>query len=98
MSSKQLDIWLSFEDLRASGIINSWEMLRRWQQKLGFPRGRLIGPNSRRWSKLHDIDPWLAARPVEDEHLIEIMRERAAHSVASPRHISKRKKKKPPST
>ena len=30
-----------------------------------FPLGRLLAPNTRRWSKQHDIDPWLASRPVE---------------------------------
>jgi hypothetical protein len=25
----------------------------------------LLAPNTRRWSKQRDIDPWLASRPVQ---------------------------------
>jgi hypothetical protein len=62
-----LDVWVSFGDLVRAGIIANWYTLRMWQKdpKIAFPKGRLFGPNSRRWSKQHDIDPWLASRPIE---------------------------------
>jgi hypothetical protein len=62
-----LDIWLSFDDLRRAGIVYSWKTLREWQRdpRIRFPLGRLFAPNTRRWSKQRDIDPWLASRPVD---------------------------------
>jgi hypothetical protein len=62
-----LDVWLSFDDLRRAGIVDSWKTLRDWQrdERVRFPLGRLLAPNTRRWSKQQDIDPWLASRPVE---------------------------------
>ena len=62
-----LDLWLSFDNLKSAGIVRSWKMLREWQLdvRIKFPKGRLLAPNTRRWSKQHDIDPWLESRPVE---------------------------------
>lgn len=62
-----LDIWLSFDDLRRAGIVSSRKTLREWQRdpRIRFPVGRLLAPSTRRWSKQHDIDPWLTSRPVE---------------------------------
>ena len=62
-----LDIWLSFDDLKRAGIVYSWTTLRDWQRdpRIRFPLGRLLAPNTRRWSKQREIDPWLASRPVE---------------------------------
>jgi hypothetical protein len=61
------DIWLSFDDLKRAGIVYSWKTLRDWQRapRIRFPLGRLLAPNTRRWSKQREIDPWLASRPVE---------------------------------
>ena len=93
----ELEIWLSFADLQATGVVKNWQTLKDWQKNYNFPPGRLFGKNSPRRSKQRDIDPWLQTRPVEDAELIQIMRERAARSVESPRHISKQRKNKPPS-
>ena len=62
-----LDTWLSFNDLRQVGIVDSWKTLGEWQRdkRIGFPKGRLLAPNTRRWSKQREIDPWLKDRPVE---------------------------------
>jgi hypothetical protein len=62
-----LDIWLSFDDLRRAGIVDSRKTLPDWQRdpRVRFPLGRLLAPNTRRWSKRHEIDPWLASRPIE---------------------------------
>lgn len=61
-----LDRWLSFDDLRRAGIVTNRKTLIEWQRdpRIGFPLGRLLGPSTRRWSKQHDIDPWLASRPL----------------------------------
>ena len=65
--SEELDPQLSFNDLKRAGIVNSWETLREWQDdpRIKFPRGRLLGPNTRRWSKRQEIDPWLESRPTD---------------------------------
>jgi len=67
--SDDLDTWLTFADLKRAGVVDSWQTLIRWQNdpRIDFPKGRLFGPNSRRWSKQHEIDPWLENRPVERE-------------------------------
>jgi hypothetical protein len=64
---KQKKLWLSFADLQGEGIVNNWQTLRAWQKdpNIRFPSGRLFGPNSRRWNKEKEIDPWLETRPVE---------------------------------
>jgi hypothetical protein len=66
--SKELrgDRWLSFHDLVELGIISNWESLRRWQDDpaVAFPRGKLFGRNTRRWSLKHDIEPWIESRPA----------------------------------
>jgi hypothetical protein len=69
MSTDTLDDWYSFADLKKHGIVPNWPTLRAWQNnpKINFPKGRLFGPNTRRWSKQKEIDPWLATRPVVRE-------------------------------
>ena len=66
-AASALDVWLSFADLRRAGIVDSRKTLRDWQRdpRIRFPLGRLLAPNTRRWSKQREIDPWLASRPVE---------------------------------
>lgn len=67
VASSPLGDWLDFNDLKRAGIVKSWQTLSEWQDdpKIAFPRGRLFGPNTRRWSWQQDIEPWLASRPVE---------------------------------
>ena len=62
-----LDVWLSFDDLRRARIVSSWKTLREWQldPRIGFPLGRLLAPNTRRWSKHHEIDPFATMVRVE---------------------------------
>jgi hypothetical protein len=69
MQSDDLDTWLSFEDLKRAGIVDNWQTLCNWQHdpRIGFPLGKLLGPNTRRWSKRHEIDPWLESRPARAE-------------------------------
>jgi hypothetical protein len=71
-----LDTWLSFDDLRRAGIVTNRKTLGEWQRdpRIGFPLGRLLAPSTRRWSKQHDIDPWLASRPVERDDFDDVER------------------------
>jgi hypothetical protein len=64
--SDELDTWLNFKDLQRANIVPNWPTLRAWQDspEIQFPKGRLFGPNSRRWSKQTEIDPWIASRPT----------------------------------
>lgn len=51
---------LRYQDLVDRGIVRNRTTLMRWQ-KIGFPEGILIGPNSRAWTQ-ESIDKWLAER------------------------------------
>jgi hypothetical protein len=64
--------------LKAAGIVKNWQTLSNWinDPRIGFPPGRLFGPNTRRWSKRADIDPWLESRPAQ----VEVAREAATAS------------------
>jgi predicted DNA-binding transcriptional regulator AlpA len=55
---------LRFDDLVRHGIVRNRTTLYRWIGALGFPRGKLIGPNTRVWSE-HEINTWLESRPQE---------------------------------
>jgi hypothetical protein len=65
-----LDTWVSFRDLQRAGIVPNWQTLRTWQEDpaIQFPRGRLFGPNTRRWNLQREILPWLNSRPVVWPH------------------------------
>jgi predicted DNA-binding transcriptional regulator AlpA len=54
---------LRFNDLRDRQIVNNRTTLYRWIARDNFPRGRLIGPNTRIWTE-EEINSWLQARPV----------------------------------
>jgi hypothetical protein len=64
-----MKVWLDFADLKEMGVVDSWQTLRTWQRdpKIGFPPGRLFGPNSRRWDREKEINPWLETRPIVRE-------------------------------
>jgi predicted DNA-binding transcriptional regulator AlpA len=51
---------LRYQDLVDRGIVRNRTTLWRWQ-KIGFPKGILIGPNSRAFTQ-ESIDRWLAER------------------------------------
>jgi predicted DNA-binding transcriptional regulator AlpA len=55
--------WLRFSDLKAAGLVNSWPMLKRRIERDGFPRGRMLGPNTRAWSEA-EVQAWLDSRPI----------------------------------
>jgi hypothetical protein len=56
--------FVRFDGLKARGIVKSRQELKILQEKWGFSRGRLIGPNTRAWDEETEIDPWLAACPT----------------------------------
>ena len=35
-----------YNDLEEIGFVSNWPTLRNWQDKFGFPPGRLVGRNS----------------------------------------------------
>ena len=58
--------YLRFDDLRDRRIINNRTTLYRWIKERDFPRGILLGPNTRAWPE-DEVDAWLAARAAECE-------------------------------
>jgi predicted DNA-binding transcriptional regulator AlpA len=53
--------YLRFEDLRARGIFNNRETLRRWIRDHGFPPPIRLGPNTVAWPA-KAVQAWLDAR------------------------------------
>ncbi len=58
--------YLRFSDLAERGIVRNRATLSRWIQELGFPRGVLLGPNTRAWTE-EEVEAWLAVRAAERE-------------------------------
>jgi hypothetical protein len=54
---------LRYVDLVDRGLFRNRQSLKNWQEKYGFPRGRLVG-NTRLWDEETEINPWLANRPT----------------------------------
>ena len=50
------DKLLRFKDLACVGIRNH-PTLKRWQESQGFPKGRLLGANTRVWTP-EEIEAW----------------------------------------
>ena len=57
---------LRFPDLKDAGIVDNRATLYRWIKLYGFPKGVLLGPNTRAWSQ-DEIDAWLRSRPIVGE-------------------------------
>ena len=57
------DPWLSYDDLRARGVVANRTTLARWIDKHGFPKPVALGPNTKRWRKSW-IDAWEREREV----------------------------------
>lgn len=55
---------LRYRDLKARGIILNWATLSNRIKHDNFPRGRMIGKNTRCWTVL-EIETWLDSRPVD---------------------------------
>ena len=50
-----------FKDLKERGIVPNRPTMKRWEEKLDFPRGYLLGPNYRVRTE-EEILAWLAKR------------------------------------
>ena len=59
---------LRYPDLVERGIVNNRVTLANWIRDLSFPRGFLIGPNSRAWFEV-EVNQWLADRPAASKPL-----------------------------
>jgi predicted DNA-binding transcriptional regulator AlpA len=59
-----LEELLRWKDLQRLRIVSSWPQLKFMQDNYDFPRGFLLGANTRAWRK-SEIEGWLANRPVE---------------------------------
>ena len=55
--------YLRYIDLQAAGVVNNRATLSRWIKNHGFPKGLLLGPNTRAW-KEDEVEAWLQSRPV----------------------------------
>ena len=58
--------FLRFKDLRDRGIVSNRVTLSRWIKGQGFPRGILLGPNSRAYAE-DQVEEWLETRAAEPE-------------------------------
>jgi hypothetical protein len=56
--------WLRYSDLVQRGTVNNRPQLKNLQENYGFPRGRLLGPNTRVWDEKTEVEPWEASRPT----------------------------------
>ena len=54
--------YLRFADLKAREIVRSWPQLGRLMRDQSFPRGTMLGANTRAWEE-QQIADWLASRP-----------------------------------
>ena len=58
------DPWLRFADLKRMKIVNNHVTLKRWIEREGFPRGCMLGPNTRAWRE-SEVEAWLVlAQPT----------------------------------
>jgi predicted DNA-binding transcriptional regulator AlpA len=74
----RLPVFVRYKDLVAAGIVSSWMQLRRLIENDNFPRGVLLGRNTRAW-RVQDITTWLDGRPsttkaVNAEKTVETQR------------------------
>jgi predicted DNA-binding transcriptional regulator AlpA len=57
--------YLRFPDLQGQGIVNNRMTLSRWIRLHGFPKGILLGPNTRVWSA-DEVDTWIKYREEQN--------------------------------
>lgn len=50
--------YLRFDDLKSSRIVNNRQTLYRWIKLHSFPKGILIGPNTRVWPE-EEVNAWI---------------------------------------
>ena len=54
---------LRFEDLRAQGVVKTWQSLNKWINDRGFPPGRMIG-RFRTWT-VAEVMHWVESQPTD---------------------------------
>jgi len=54
---------LGFKDFNDMGLFNSPMTMKRAIDNQGFPPGRLVTPNARRWTE-DEVTAWIANRPT----------------------------------
>jgi predicted DNA-binding transcriptional regulator AlpA len=54
---------IRFRDLQDAGVVSNRVTLGEWIDKLGFPPGKMTGPNTRTWTE-EEVEEWLASRPT----------------------------------
>jgi len=57
-----LEEFYQYRELQKARIVNNRASLSYKIKHQGFPVGRLLGPNTRAWTK-NEIEAWLASRP-----------------------------------
>jgi predicted DNA-binding transcriptional regulator AlpA len=72
--------YVRFRDLRAAGIVDSWQQLFRLIEDYGFPSGQLLSPNVRAWDR-DAVRQWLASRPSERK-IVNPPRKQREHEAA----------------
>lgn len=58
--------YLRYKDLVERGIVRNRMTLSRWIRFHGFPRGIMLGPNTRAWAE-DEIEAYLEKRRQADE-------------------------------
>jgi hypothetical protein len=58
---------MRYEDLRASGIVQTWHTLNHWIDERGFPPGRMIG-RFRTWTQA-EVMAWVEKQPTDKTEL-----------------------------
>jgi predicted DNA-binding transcriptional regulator AlpA len=71
--------WVRFPELKAAGIVKSWQQLFRMIKDEGFPRGRLLSPNVRAWTVL-EVEQYLDDRPTDRKAIPEANRRAVAQA------------------
>jgi predicted DNA-binding transcriptional regulator AlpA len=61
LKHQHVDSLLSFEDLKAIGLVNNRMTLMRWMKFQDFPEPVRLGPNTVRWRRSR-IEQWLEER------------------------------------
>jgi predicted DNA-binding transcriptional regulator AlpA len=61
LKHQQIDSLLSFEDLKAIGVVSNRMTLMRWMKLQNFPEPVRLGPNTVRWRRSR-IEQWLEQR------------------------------------
>lgn len=64
-------VLVRFKDLKARGIVRSWEQLKNLIKREGFPPGFHLSANTRCWDET-EVESWLATRPAAGGHEREV--------------------------